>query len=176
MSDAPEPTWPIGFYAPGNYACTCALCGKQHIAAKRAVHCADCTIQACWATITQLRADLDAANERAEKAEAVAATAYGASLAWEQILQDDALWAAQDDIARSRVACIAAEADAAALRAQVERMREALANAAGALDSAGEELSEFANTLSRDPWQANHAYESAVQARAALAPAMPEGE
>jgi hypothetical protein len=79
------------------------------------------------ATITQLRADLAAANERAEKAEAVAATAYGASLDWEQILQDDALWAAQDDIAKSRVACMEAEADAAALRAQVERMRAKIA-------------------------------------------------
>jgi len=52
--------------------------------------------------------------------------------------------------------------------AEVERLREALADAAGALDSAGEELSDFANILSREPWQANHAYESAVQARAAL--------
>lgn len=69
----------------------------------------------------------------------------------------------------------AAEADhrariAAALDVdKIVALVDALADAAGALDSAGEELSDFANILSRDPWQANQAYESAVQARAALA-------
>ena len=61
-----------------------------------------------------------------------------------------------------------AEITLAAVTAREERLREALADAAGALDSAGAELSDFANILSRDPWQANHAYESALQARAAL--------
>lgn len=72
----------------------------------------------------------------------------------------------QPQIAPDLAAALARELAAALVREH--ELREALANAAGALDSAGEELSEFANILSRDPWQANHAYESAVQARAAL--------
>ena len=51
---APE-QWPIGFYAPGSYACKCQLCGKQHIADKRAVHCADCTLQATYRILSDLR-------------------------------------------------------------------------------------------------------------------------
>lgn len=54
---------------------------------------------------------------------AVAATAYGAALDWEQILQEQALWEAQDDIAKSRVACIEAEARIAALEAQLAEAR-----------------------------------------------------
>jgi hypothetical protein len=50
------PTWPVGFYAPGNYTCICNLCGKHHVADKRAVHCADCTIQACYREVERLRA------------------------------------------------------------------------------------------------------------------------
>lgn len=78
------------------------------------------------ALVRELRAERDAAS-------AVAATAYGASLDWEQILKDDALWQAQDDIAKSRVACMAAEADRdrlaaanAALEAKVAGLREAV--------------------------------------------------
>ena len=48
--------WPIGFYAPGSYACKCKICGKQHIADKRAAHCADCTLQATYRSLADLRA------------------------------------------------------------------------------------------------------------------------
>lgn len=84
------------------------------------------------ALVRELRAERDAAS-------AVAATAYGASLDWEQILKDDALWQAQDDIAKSRVACMAAEADRdrlaaanAALEAKVAGLVEALEDIASA--------------------------------------------
>jgi hypothetical protein len=90
----------------------------------------------------------DAAEERAKRAEgerveavndaetfaALLATAYGASLDWHQILKDDALWFAQDDIAKSRVACMDAEATATALTAQVERLTDTVKKAANRLD------------------------------------------
>ncbi len=89
------------------------------------------------ALVRELRAERDAAS-------AVAATAYGASLDWEQILKDDALWQAQDDIAKSRVACMAAEADRdrlaaanAALEAKVAGLAEALKKADTALSDEG---------------------------------------
>jgi hypothetical protein len=75
------------------------------------------------AEVATLRARVVEVEAERDVANAVAATAYGASLDWEQILQDDALWAAQDDIAKSRVACLEAEADAAALRAKIVALR-----------------------------------------------------
>lgn len=56
----PEPHWPVGLYAPGKYICICADCGKQHIAAKRALHCADCTIQRLFNRIATDREKMDA--------------------------------------------------------------------------------------------------------------------
>lgn len=56
-----------------------------------------------------------------------------------------------------------------AMRADNARLREALANAVGALDAAGEDLSEFANILSREPNEANLTYQSARDAQDALA-------
>ena len=83
------------------------------------------------ALVQELRAERDAASS-------VAATAYGATLDWEQILEDDALWQAQDDIAKSRVACMTAESDRdrlaaanAALEAKVAGLVEALRNLVG---------------------------------------------
>lgn len=61
-----------------------------------------------------------------------------------------------------------AEAALAAKEQEVARLREVVADAIGALDAAGNELGEFASILSREPWEANVAYESACQVRAAL--------
>jgi hypothetical protein len=76
--DAPKRIWPIGFYAPGSYACKCAICGANHIAAKRAVRCADCTLQAAYRTLSDTRNLLTAAQARAEQAEAERAAALHA--------------------------------------------------------------------------------------------------
>ena len=54
------------------------------------------------------------------------------------------------------------------LTAERDRLRAELADAAVALDDAGDELSELANVLSQDPHAANLAYTSARTARAAL--------
>lgn len=57
----------------------------------------------------------------------------------------------------------------ATLEAERDRLREALADAVGALDAAGAELSEFASILSREPREANLTYQSARDAQDALA-------
>jgi hypothetical protein len=54
---------------------------------------------------------------------ALLAEAYGATLDWEAILQDAALWQAQDDIAKSRVAAIDADARADALAAKLAEQK-----------------------------------------------------
>ena len=83
------------------------------------------------AKLAELRAERDAAS-------AMAATAYGASLNWEEVLNDEALWQVQDDIAKSRVACMTAEAERdrlaaanAVLEAKVAGLVEALRNLVG---------------------------------------------
>lgn len=67
-------------------------------------------------------------------------------------------------------------AEVVRLKDQVAGLVEALADAVGALNGAGEALSELASVLSRDPWEANLAYESACQAQSALAQAQPVAE
>lgn len=41
----PEPKYPIGGYAPGNYFCTCCICGDQFQGDKRAVQCEPCAVK-----------------------------------------------------------------------------------------------------------------------------------
>jgi hypothetical protein len=55
-----------------------------------------------------------------------------------------------------------------ALTADNARLCEKLSEAAEALDDACDKLSEFANCLSREPWEALSARHSAREARAAL--------
>lgn len=38
----PSKPWPLGGYAPGNYMCQCATCGKRFEGDKRAVTCLEC--------------------------------------------------------------------------------------------------------------------------------------
>ncbi len=59
------------------------------------------------------------------------------------------LLSVQQDCIKEHNRAEAAETKLAASEAREAKLREALADAAGALDSAGEELSEFANVLSR---------------------------
>lgn len=67
---------------------------------------------------------------------------------------------------RSAVADMTARLAAAEGRVTV--LSAAVDDAVGALDGAGEQLSEFADILSRDPWEANQAYQSARDLNAAL--------
>ena len=75
----PEPHWPVGLYAPGKYICFCDDCGKQHIAAKRALHCADCTIQRLFNRIANDSAKMDAmVSDHLAAVQAAVAKAVGA--------------------------------------------------------------------------------------------------
>jgi hypothetical protein len=56
-----------------------------------------------------------------------------------------------------------------AAQARIAELEGAIADAVGALDAAGEDLSEFANVLSRDPREANLAYQSARDVQDVLA-------
>ena len=69
MSD--ELTYPIGMFAPGDYSCLCAVCGKQFFGEKRAVQCEPCA----------LRGALRTANHEIERLRSVAQTAFG--LLWQ---------------------------------------------------------------------------------------------
>jgi hypothetical protein len=44
-TEKPAGKWPVGGYAPGNYACKCHYCEKTFFGDKRAIECADCVIQ-----------------------------------------------------------------------------------------------------------------------------------
>lgn len=120
-------------------------------------------------TITQLRADLDAANERAEKA-------YAERDEWLEEMGRCTLAAPfgyrdhplHKGIARLRSDHDAAKADAAALRAQVERMRDAAGNATMYLDSG------FINCLRCGEEVPTKDTDAEYELRAALAPAMSE--
>ena len=41
-----EKKYPIGGYAPGNYHCTCCICGNKFTGDKRAVQCEPCAVEA----------------------------------------------------------------------------------------------------------------------------------
>ena len=75
---------------------------------------------------------------------------------------------AEDELYELQQTCITLRGKNEALTAERDRLRAELADAAVALDDAGDELSELANVLSQDPHAANLAYTSACTARAAL--------
>lgn len=77
--------------------------------------------QHCATTIAAVVESLWKARARVAELEALLADAYGAELNWKEILQDAALWQAQDDIGKSRVAEMTATARATAAEAELAR-------------------------------------------------------